>query len=365
MGRWLCCVGVKMGINNLWEILRERGCTKECHISELRDMIKTDRCCVAIDTYIVYHKYFSIAWKRGVDGGVFDHERVIMLTVSMIDKMSKNLRSNGLDLIWCTDGDRDRDKLATDRRSEKHRDKITEIAKFHQMCTLFCEQDSSSYHDQAQLERYDFLREYWPEVPETPASASSEATPRLFDPDFNVASKFSEMKRELSKYPILSSESRRRLCDGLKALGHRFLRVPAISQGEKLCSIVVRMGLCQAVLSSDSDLIPMGTRCVIKEIKDDIATVYAYNDIITKLDFTHKQLVNLCIMLGNDYNDGIPGMGKVKCYKEVAENPSFDIHEFDRSWCGILRTNICIKIFTISRHEYNLVQQEVNHQLTS
>jgi 5'-3' exonuclease len=171
------------------------------------------------------------------------------------------------------------------------------------------------------------------------------------------------MKKMLSKYPILTRNTRHSIRAELERKGHRFFSVPDISEGEKLCSVAVGLGLCQAVLSNDGDLIPMGTRCIIKEIKDGLATIFTYNDIIHKLKLSHEQLVSLCILLGNDFNDGIVGMGKVKCYNEVCTR-GFNIYKFNRQLCGILRVSICIRALTISRDEYKLVQEEASKQLT-
>jgi hypothetical protein len=341
-----------MGINGLWDIVNEHGCGKMIQLSDLYDVVKVDgKCCIAIDAYVIFYKYFCPMWKHSVEGSSFNYETIITNCANKIDAMCANLTSNRIEFLWCLDGAHNNDKLATERRIDKRDSKVTEIAEMHQSCAALCEQDpTNTIAEQSVLARYDFLRKYW--------------TDNEPDMNINLSSKITDMKKTLSKYPVLTYNTRQAICLELKKRGHKFFSVPEISEGEKLCSIAVKMGLCQAALSNDSDLIPMGTRCIIKGIDGGMASVFTYNDIITKLKMTYTQLVSLCIMLGNDFNNGIVGMGKVKCSAEVRTS-GFDIYEFDRSHCGILRTSVCIKAFTISRYEYDLVQRAVVEQLMS
>jgi hypothetical protein len=337
-----------MGINSLWEILNEHGCGEKISLANLYERVKVDqRCCIAVDAYIIFHKYFCTVWKLSVAGSSFSYDAVIADCVKKIDDMSKNLSRYGLEQLWCLDGQRNEEKLATGRREDKRDLKLLEIAEMHKECWMLCERDlEETLSEQQMLSRYDFLREYWPE------------RNRVIDDSFTISRRIIELKGVLSRYPVITGDMRRTISRRLAALGHRFFSVPEISEGEKLCSIAVKLGLCQAVFSSDGDLIPMGTRCIIKEIKDGVASVFTYNDIISKLGLTYKQLINLCIMLGNDFNSGIEGMGKVKCLAEI-RSPGFDIYNFDRSRCGILRVNICLEALTISKQEYELAEQEV------
>jgi 5'-3' exonuclease len=344
-----------MGINSLWEILKQHACGEEISLADLCGRIMVGgRCCVAIDAYVIYHKYFCATWKWSVESSSFSYDTVIVDCVKKIDDMAKMLKRNGIDQLWCADGRRNEEKLATERRGDKRDMKLLEIAEMHKACVVYCEMNpEETLSEQQILSRFDFLEEYWPNFAEED-----------IDESFDLRGRIGELKRVLSKYPLLTPIVRRAIQNRLERMGHSFFVIPEISEGEKLCSIAVKMGLCQAVLSSDSDLIPMGTSCVIKEIKDGIASVFTYNDVITKLGMTYKQLMSLCIMLGSDFNDGIEGMGKVKCLSEVM-SPGFDIFEFDRSHCGVLRVNICLAALSISEREYRLVKHVVESRFLS
>jgi len=390
-----------MGIEDLWEALKEKQCGKTVPLSQLRNLIKVDCASrLAIDAYLIYYKYFCVEWRVSAEGNSFSTDRVISNTIRRIDDMCKKLNNNGLEHVFCLDGEKSAIKLATERRGSIKDAKISEIAKIHYSCTKWCERnplDAATYPDI--LRRYDFLRDYWPnsprwrhmetltsptgprtplEQPDTPAQAAASSdntdsplgqtavapvanrnpTDNETDTTFNISDEVSRLKKVLSKYPIIPRDMYRIIQVELQQRGHRFLSIPSIPEGEKLAATAVKIGFCQAVLSSDSDLLPMGTRMIIKEIKDDIATVFSYPETLAKLQMTHEQLMSYSIMLGNDFNEGIPGMAKVKCLQELMK-PGFNIYDFDQSRGGCLNVNICLEAFTISRQECDLVEQEV------
>jgi len=362
-----------MGIEELWEVLKEKQCGKTVPLSQLRNFIKVDKSArIAIDAYLLYYKYFCVEWRVSVEGGSFSIDRIFANTIRRIDEMCRKLNNNGLEHVFCLDGDRSVTKLATERRNSVKEVKIGEIAKIHYDCVKWCENNQLSpernYLDV--LKRYDFLREYWPNAPrwrrttllDDPIDPEANKNPIIAPPldseVFDILTEMSRLKGVLSKYPIVPRDMSLIIQDGLRQCGHRFLSIPTVSEGEKVASIAVKIGFCQAVLSTDSDLLPMGTRMIIKEIKDDIATIYSYPETLGKLQMTHEQLMSLSIMLGNDFNDGIPGMAKVKCLQEVMR-PGFNIYDFDLSRGGCLNVNICIEAFTISEQECNLVEEEI------
>jgi hypothetical protein len=338
-----------MGINGLWEILKQNGCGEEMTLAELRERVAVDgRCCFAADAYVAYYKYYCTVWKYSVEGN-FSVNDIITDCVKRLDDMSKNLKRQGIDLLWCVDGKHDKNKLATKRRGERRDVKTLEIAEIHRSCLHYCEMNPESTLSESRvLSQYNFLHEHW-----------LTSTVELGE-DFDLHPMIADMKKDLAKYPIMFPGVRKAISTRLESLGHRFLSVPEISEGEKLCSIAVKTGLCQAVLSSDSDLIPMGTRYIVKEIKNGIATVFTYHDTITKLGITYEQLMSLSIMLGNDFNNGIDHMGKVKCFNEIMK-PDFDIYKFDREHCGILLVNTCLSVFSISAQECKLVEDAITN----
>ena len=398
-----------MGIENLWDVLKEYECGEKVHLEELARKIKTDRCCIAIDAYVMYHKFFCIAWGFMIMRTDFSYNNVVNDVIKMINNMSNNLSKHGISQLWCSDGDKSADKLATNKRTLIRNSRIAKIAKLHRDCIRYAERNPLEGETYLEiLSRYDFLRDYWYLIQETPqrtsfprphevvlpprersdedsetslptetnssptraAAANSddeevehmpEEVERAPEESFNISICVGLLKNELMKNPIMAKNMTSIMRARLEELGHRFISIPEISEGEKLCVIAVRLGLCQAVLSNDSDLIPLGARFIIKEINKDIASIYSYSEILNKMDITHEKLLSYCIMLGNDFNDGIPGMAKVKCLTEV-RRPDFNIYDFDLSRGGLLRVNTCIRALSISREEEEMVKKEIMKQ---
>lgn len=70
------------------------------------------------------------------------------------------------------------------------------------------------------------------------------------------------------------------------------------------------------VYSADSDVLAHGGQ-VITQIKNGVYTMFSHSDILTSLDLTRESFVDLCILLGTDYNSNIPGIGPVRALQLI------------------------------------------------
>ncbi|XP_028284428.1 probable flap endonuclease 1 homolog [Parambassis ranga] len=101
--------------------------------------------------------------------------------------------------------------------------------------------------------------------------------------------------------------------DCAQLLAH--LGVPVIQapgDAEALCAQLVRNGTVYAVASEDMDTLPFGANVVIRQLNaktDSEITEYSLPKLLEKLQISHEELVDLCILLGCDYCDKIPGLG--------------------------------------------------------
>lgn len=96
----------------------------------------------------------------------------------------------------------------------------------------------------------------------------------------------------------------------LKCLGVPVIQAPG--DAEALCAQLVREGTVYAVASEDMDTLPFGASVLIRQLnakKDSEVIEYSLPKLLEKLQITHKELVDLCILLGCDYCDKIPGLG--------------------------------------------------------
>jgi len=100
------------------------------------------------------------------------------------------------------------------------------------------------------------------------------------------------------------------------------LKVPYFSapwEAEKLCSKLCLDGLVDAVLSEDTDVIAYGTPIFLSKIDtlNDTAVAIENEFLLSQMNFSQNQLLDLCIMSGTDYNDNISKIGTVTAYKYI------------------------------------------------
>ncbi|XP_047224109.1 probable flap endonuclease 1 homolog isoform X2 [Girardinichthys multiradiatus] len=96
----------------------------------------------------------------------------------------------------------------------------------------------------------------------------------------------------------------------LKHIGVPVIQAPG--DAEALCAKLVRVGVVDAVASEDMDTLPFGSNILIRQLnakRDSEVMEYSLPKLLEKLQINHEELVDLCILLGCDYCDKIPGLG--------------------------------------------------------
>ena len=83
-------------------------------------------------------------------------------------------------------------------------------------------------------------------------------------------------------------------------------------EAEALCSYLVLNKQASAVLTEDSDAIAYLSDAVILKWKSDDEVVILIDQICIDLNLTKDQFQDFCVLLGNDFNGRIKGMGPVK-----------------------------------------------------
>jgi len=118
----------------------------------------------------------------------------------------------------------------------------------------------------------------------------------------------------------------------LEALGIPFIQAPA--EGEAQASFMVKKGDAFAVGSQDYDCLLVGSPVLVRNLtssdrrklpgKEAYAKVFPRQIILKPnlktMGITHKQLVDMAILIGTDFNDGIRGIGPKKSLKLIKEN---------------------------------------------
>ncbi len=137
-----------------------------------------------------------------------------------------------------------------------------------------------------------------------------------------------DLKRALSKASRtakLDSDMIEESLSLLDALGIPWIRAP--SEGEAQMSHMVRKGDVWAGASQDFDAILFGAPNLVRNLTlagkrrlpsgktvDVSPEVIELADVLSRLEVSREQLVDMAILMGTDFNDGVRGIGPKKAY---------------------------------------------------
>ncbi|XP_073064133.1 LOW QUALITY PROTEIN: DNA repair protein UVH3-like [Primulina eburnea] len=105
-------------------------------------------------------------------------------------------------------------------------------------------------------------------------------------------------------------------------------------EAEAQCAFMEFFNLVDGVVTDDSDAFLFGARSVYKNIFDDRKYVETYllKDIENELGLNREKLINMALLLGSDYTEGVSGIGIVNAMEVVNAFPEkTGLHEF-REW---------------------------------
>jgi 5'-3' exonuclease len=126
--------------------------------------------------------------------------------------------------------------------------------------------------------------------------------------------------------PRLTSREIEMFTNLLRALGVAVIVAP--DEGERMCSLLARHGLVDYVMSTDSDTLAFGAPRIIRSFDRSGAQsanieLVEMKDVLRALDMTQDEFIDLCILLGNDFNTHIPTVGhkrSLEIHKEIGRN---------------------------------------------
>uniref|UniRef100_A0A8C9RI17 Zgc:110269 n=1 Tax=Scleropages formosus TaxID=113540 RepID=A0A8C9RI17_SCLFO len=123
--------------------------------------------------------------------------------------------------------------------------------------------------------------------------------------------------------PVLFSTDSPHIQDCKRIL--QLLGVPCIQapgDGEAFCAQLVKEGKVHAVASEDMDTMPFGSELLIRQFdakKEGDVMEYSLSKLLDILQLTHKEFVDLCILLGCDYCEKIQGLGPRRALKLIQQ----------------------------------------------
>ncbi|QPG75200.1 hypothetical protein FOA43_002550 [Brettanomyces nanus] len=117
--------------------------------------------------------------------------------------------------------------------------------------------------------------------------------------------------------------------DMLSRFGIPFITAPM--EAEAQCAELFKLHLVDGIVTDDSDCFLFGGIKIYKNMfnEKNYVECYQLEDIERDMGLTRTQLIEIAIMLGSDYTDGLKGVGKVTAVEILAEFKS--LYKF-RDW---------------------------------
>jgi flap endonuclease-1 len=110
----------------------------------------------------------------------------------------------------------------------------------------------------------------------------------------------------------------------LKIFG--FPVIQAKSEAEAQCAALNRAGKVFAVGSEDLDTLAYSAPMMLRRVKGkkDVIFEIQHSVVLQELGLSKEQFVDLCILCGSDYTDGIKGIGPATAYKFIKSNGNLE-----------------------------------------
>ena len=97
------------------------------------------------------------------------------------------------------------------------------------------------------------------------------------------------------------------------------LYIEAESEAEQLCSILSGLNIVDGVISDDTDTLACGSSIILRNFnnKQDYVSYYNVNEILFELGLNYDSFLDMCILLGTDYNNKIKNLNYKSVYKLI------------------------------------------------
>lgn len=95
-------------------------------------------------------------------------------------------------------------------------------------------------------------------------------------------------------------------------------------EADRTCAKMCIRGDVDAVFSPDYDLLAYLCPVLIRDVDDTNADIIVLADVLQGLQISKQQFVDMCILMGTDYNDKIPQIGPKTALKLIREYGSLE-----------------------------------------
>jgi len=116
----------------------------------------------------------------------------------------------------------------------------------------------------------------------------------------------------------------------------KVVHITSDTEAEHLCSVLSKLGIVDGVISDDTDTLACGSLNILRNFsnKNDYISFYNMDEILYELGLTYNSFLDLCILLGTDYNSKLKTLNYKNIYKlikkynsieEIINNTSYNI----------------------------------------
>lgn len=309
-----------MGIYKLNEFLinKSKNCFKTIALDELRDYR------LAVDANGYFKTNVTVIYKSYVQSMIdpseeIDRNLIVGKLIEQAYNLYRKMSRYGITLVMCWDGVPYPEKQqCNQKRTDQHNKNQEEIA--------------------IQMEKYLAIDK----LLRTPADVKA-----LKDALYKNSSS-------------LNRDEKTTIMNAIKELGMPCIQ--AEHDAEKLCSTLAIEGFAIGVYSKDTDNYAFGAPRTytdfgkLDNLGRQTINFTELEDILSDINLTHSQFVDLCIIAGCDYNERISRVTAKKAHDELKKYGSFLEIEKNRAIPNMSQLNYekCREIFTYTPSPYSL-----------
>lgn len=306
-----------MGIKGLFEFLKKKNFLEGAYVNiPLREFKK-----ISIDGHSWLIKNLSITRKEVLytmpdPTKEIDYEMIfIKLTEKFINTNSTFLDHNVIP-VWTWDGKNKPAKADTLKKRKEEMDK--KIEKANELLKIIEEKRKENMF--ADREDYDKYRDRLADIHET----------NKLD--------LQRMKDLAKKIGIPTSDA-----DG---------------EGEQECANHVIHGMCDAVMSSDGDVLALGCKILVKKLsffeKEMVCESYLLHKILQNMGYDYPMFKEFCIMCGTDFNTNIYKLGPAKAYEYIKKYKTIEkFAEMEKKCIECLKVPLVRSLLTLPDKNYD------------
>ena len=281
-----------MGIKNLLVFLRQK-CPTAFETTHLENY-KFQK--IAIDTPIFMYKFKVV--------NPYDY-------LSLFARFINTLRYNDIHPIFVFDGDDvPNEKLRTRQRRQQQRNSIRNKIKS-------IETDLLHYENTGEITP--LLSELYNNI----LKKSKKIQISLLTNTFNALIIRDEINRLKRQVPDITPGDVENVKKLLEITGIPY--ITASGEAERMCATLKLNSKVDGIITEDSDVLAYGSSFISKiDTNEGACITIHYDRIIKDLQLNPDTFLDLCIMMGNDYNDNLPGIGSAKSYKLLCTHSTID-----------------------------------------